>query len=44
MCKDVAFEAYREGYKLGHDVEELDSMDKKLIENRFERWWSINYE
>jgi hypothetical protein len=40
--KDVAWETFWEGYKLGYGVEETKPINKETARSRFERWWSRN--
>jgi len=42
--KAAARQAYIEGYKLGYDVESYGSDTMRLLETRFERWWSREME
>jgi len=42
--KQMAFEAYWNGYKVGYHVEEYERIDEKVCEMKFEQWWSVNYE
>jgi len=42
--KAAARDAWVEGWKRGKHVEEVDDITIGLAEDRFERWWSKNYE
>lgn len=40
--KEIAKEAFMQGYKAGQDVEELRDISIRAAETNFERWWDRN--
>ena len=42
--KELAFEAYWQGYQTGYGVEVTTDLDKKTAKTQFERWWEINHD
>lgn len=42
--EEIAKQAFEKGYEIGYGVEELSSMDQKVIDQKFDDWWSKNVE
>lgn len=42
--KDRLKEAFKQGYDLGYGVEDLDDIDTRMVESRFEQWYKREYE
>lgn len=42
LVKAIAREAFFEGYEMGYGVEELDAIDRRMMDEQFERWWKRN--
>lgn len=41
--KEIAWESYWQGYKLGYGVESYDRSDEATARERFERWYTNTY-
>jgi hypothetical protein len=42
--KQMAWETYWAGYKLGYGVEMMKPFDRRVAQKRFERMWDETYE
>lgn len=42
--KKAAKEAFREGYKLGYDVENYSKKTMDIVDKKFKRWWQREME
>lgn len=42
--EELAKQAFKKGYEIGYGVEELSSTDHKVINKKFDEWWSKNVE
>jgi hypothetical protein len=40
--KEICWQTYWEGYKLGLGVEATTRLDYNTAQHRFERWWNSN--
>jgi recombinational DNA repair ATPase RecF len=43
MVREIAWNHYWEGYKLGKDVESFSEIDKRSARSQFERYWERNH-
>lgn len=39
--KEIAKEAFMEGYRKGQDTEELRDISIRAAESMFDRWWKV---
>jgi len=44
QTKLIAKRAMKYGHEIGYGVEELGDMDQKVIDQKFDEWWSANEE
>jgi hypothetical protein len=40
--KELIWEGWWQGYKLGYHVEEYTAFDRKVARAEFEKWWAAN--
>lgn len=44
MVREVAWNHYWQGYKLGSDTENYSGISKRTARHKFERYWERNHE